>query len=1248
MVDLSLLQDFIAETAEYLEDMEGCLLRLEADPGNRMILDDIFRSVHTIKGAAEYLGIEKIAELSRAIENLLYYQLQRSEQTCGREVLDLLVSGRERLERLMRNLEKEEKEPVSIDDLIESIRVVDTTSQISEEIRKVAADENEGSLNDETLADKLAFSENEDDEYDEELFAIFLEQLEEKLTELSLQAAALEKAGPGEQITILDSCLPIIETLRGAANYMGYEQLTSFYELWKSDLESARECFRQGGDEITAADLSSALAGNIAALVNRYPSLNLPTSESASGNDKAANQAIAESGSSGGNAGPDEKAEIPVFQNNGEEESEVSGDILDAYAETGAPAGPKAGPGKSAENEDENLFERLSWSFDNRIKQTTTSHDEEDLVEIESELFSSPETPPDPTRPEPEAPKTPQAPATPPKESPTTKRAEPAPETTAAAAPGGKKAAPTGGVADIMSVFDDYKEENDTELFAIFQELIEEVLTHLLALAGNLRESDSRNRNAILELCREQIDRLNSAANYMGYEHLLSFYENWLDEIAAAENRLQEGAEGFLEQFISETLETKIHSLAQMFPDISLARPDSAPETAAAAPARESDAAAPAATGPEAAAETAVEPETKPEPETETETETAAESPDEEGSPTVFSDSAMLADFIAETQEHLEEMEENLLLLDSDSVGRETLDDIFRSVHTIKGAAEYLGIERISSLTHNLENLLYQLRQDKIKVSREIIDLLMAGWDRVSLLVRNLEEKQTEEAEIDDLLERIRALDRSGGKAAAPMPDRRRPEVKSTREKAATAAPPKTAETAPQSEVPTPPRAAETTPEKSVKRSIRVEAGKIDALMNQVGELVVSRAGFTQILSEMQTLQHELKQNLRLDTREMRQLTGMTTRLSETTTLFEKVINELQGEVMKVRMLPISQLFNRYPRLVYDLVRNTGKQVKLDIEGAETELDKMVIEEISDPLIHIIRNAVDHGIETTEERRRKGKPETGTIKLKAYHEGNHVIIEIIDDGRGLDLEVIKKKALEGNFVSRADLEQMSTQEITGLIMKPGFSTAAKVTHISGRGVGMDVVRKNIEKLNGTIEIDTTPGVEMHFRIKIPLTLAIIPALRVRVSSELFTIPLSTVEETLKTTWDKVFTIEGIEVLSFRESTLPLIRMADLFNLDRSSVNGNQPSQAYIVVVSTGMKRMGLVVDELMGQENVVIKPLEDYIQEKSGFSGATILGDGRISLILDVYELINLAVSQRGRKRSKNSLFIRSTEPVSP
>ena len=418
--------------------------------------------------------------------------------------------------------------------------------------------------------------------------------------------------------------------------------------------------------------------------------------------------------------------------------------------------------------------------------------------------------------------------------------------------------------------------------------------------------------------------------------------------------------------------------------------------------------------------------------------------------------------------------------------------------------------------------------------------------------------------------------------------------------------------------------------EQLLRQSIRVDAAKIDSLMNQVGELVVSRAWFSQLFHEMRDLQQNLQHHASLEAREMKQVKGLTFRLSEATVALGRVANELQEGVMKVRMLPIAQLFNRYPRLVFDLVRNGEKKVSLDIRGEETELDKMVIEAISDPLIHIIRNAVDHGIESAEERKRLGKPESGTIHLEAYHEGNHVVIEIADDGRGLDMERIKSKAVAGGFAMREEIDRMPVKELTGFIMQPGFSTAAEVTHTSGRGVGMDVVKQNIEKLNGTIEIDSTPGVGTQFRIKIPLTLAIIPALLVQVRGELFTIPLSTVEETIRIAPQDLSTIEGVEVMQLRDSTLPLVRLADLFNMPAKIADDGR---AFVVVVSTGMKRVGLVVDVLLGQEEVVIKPLEDYLQEKSGFSGATILGDGRISLILDIYELVNLSIDRQSQRQ---------------
>lgn len=425
-------------------------------------------------------------------------------------------------------------------------------------------------------------------------------------------------------------------------------------------------------------------------------------------------------------------------------------------------------------------------------------------------------------------------------------------------------------------------------------------------------------------------------------------------------------------------------------------------------------------------------------------------------------------------------------------------------------------------------------------------------------------------------------------------------------------------------------RKEETAGKPAVKQTVRVDSGKIDALMNQVGELVVSRAYFSQILTDLRTLQQDLKQ-MGLDQRGQKPVREISFKLAEATVSLGRISNELQEGVMKVRMLPVAQLFNRYPRLVRDLVRKTDKKIELVIKGEDTELDKMVIEEISDPLIHIIRNAVDHGIETSKERKKAGKPKTSTLTLEAYHESNHIVIEITDDGRGIDTERIKAKALEKGLIGEHDMSRMSDTEARRFIMMPGFSTAEKATETSGRGVGMDVIKTNIEKLNGTVEIDSELGVQTRIRIKIPLTLAIIQALLIRVGPELYTIPLSVVEETLRIYEHETSVIEGVEVIHLRDTTMPIFKLSELFGVTREK---QDMSKSFVVVVTTGMQRIGLVVDELMGQEEVVIKPLVDYLREESGFSGATIIGDGRISLILDIYELVKMT-SRRQADRYK-------------
>jgi two-component system chemotaxis sensor kinase CheA len=436
--------------------------------------------------------------------------------------------------------------------------------------------------------------------------------------------------------------------------------------------------------------------------------------------------------------------------------------------------------------------------------------------------------------------------------------------------------------------------------------------------------------------------------------------------------------------------------------------------------------------------------------------------------------------------------------------------------------------------------------------------------------------------------------------------------------------------------------------ERAFKQSIRVDSDKIDSLMNQVGELVVSRAYFAQISNYLKDLQQELKDEVGFSSKALKPIRELSFKLGEATVGLGRVSNELQEGVMRIRMLPVSQLFNRYPRLVRDLVRKTDKKVDLVIKGEDTELDKMVIEEISDPMIHIIRNAVDHGLESPKDRKKAGKSKTGTLTLEAYHESNHIVIDITDDGRGIDIDKVKKKAMQKGLISKEEMKNISDAEARRYIMMPGFSTADTPTETSGRGVGMDVIKTNIEKLNGTVELDSEPGAFTRIRIKIPLTLAIIQALMIRVGNELFTLPLSVVEETLRIHEHETSTIEGVEVIHLRDTTMPIFRLADLFNIEDAS---NDIEQSFVVIVTTGMQEIGIVVDELIGQEEVVIKPLVDYLREDSGFSGATIIGDGRISLILDIYELVRMTSEKqlaRARKhtakRGKKKKVIKSAK----
>ena len=393
------------------------------------------------------------------------------------------------------------------------------------------------------------------------------------------------------------------------------------------------------------------------------------------------------------------------------------------------------------------------------------------------------------------------------------------------------------------------------------------------------------------------------------------------------------------------------------------------------------------------------------------------------------------------------------------------------------------------------------------------------------------------------------------------------------------------------------PKAVDT--ERKVNHTVRVDVERLEKMMDLIGELVIERTRITQVgnvLHERYAADNTIED-----------LIGIANQVS-------RVTNELQEIVLKTRMLPIKQLFGRFPRLVRDLAQTLDKEVELIVEGEETELDKTIIEDIADPLIHLIRNAVDHGIETPEERSRLGKSPTGTLKISAFHQENHIIITVQDDGRGIDLERVKETAVKKQIITPQEAASLNEHEIIALIFRSGFSTSIAVSDVSGRGVGMDVVKSHVDKLNGIIEVETRKGEGTKFIIKLPLTLAILTGLLVKISDETYALPLSNVIEIVRMPEKEIKTVKGQAIAVIRDKVLPLVWLHDHFNVPRKENAKN----IFIVVLGVAEKRLGLVVDELLGNQEIVVKPMGSYIGKVEIFSGATILGDGSVACILDV------------------------------
>ena len=785
----------------------------------------------------------------------------------------------------------------------------------------------------------------------------------------------------------------------------------------------------------------------------------------------------------------------------------------------------------------------------------------------------------------------------------------------------------------------------------------------------------------------------------------------------------------------------------------------------------------------------------------------------------------LLKDFFTEAEQQVENLESNILVIENDPTNHEAIDEIFRAAHTLKGGSATVEMTELSTFTHAVEDVLDEIRSDRVQVTEPVVDVLLSSIDTIKAMLESRANGSVYQDDVTPLLERLRAFipekaDKKAKKSApvqaapapAPAPVQAAPqapaqsggevpvlsddeyaelsqvceegqklwcvtvafdesnpmnsvggiqvfaalkacgsvlktvpdfdalyedefypivkyylasnsssediedvaflsdvtlstdaqvvEPESAVKSKPTVSPvqsapvqaaqvqsaPEPVETVVQKEEVQAPAASETEvkPQETKKTEakapakgapatgthiqqgsvLRVDSKRIDYLLNLVSETVITKAAFNQTASQMSDIQvqfqaidaayrekirrmfdqlpqyleeiqtgvsiKEIKTNITqefgdvvnyFDTFES-QLKNLSVKFRSSTQNLGRIAGELQEGVMKIRMVPINQIFSRFPRVVRDLQRDLNKKVNLVIEGEDTELDKTVIDDLLDPVMHCVRNSVDHGIETPEVRAAAGKPEEGTLLLKASNEGNQIIIDIADDGAGINVEKVKQKAISKGLIHPNKI--ISDQEAYQLIFMPGFSTADKISNVSGRGVGLDVVKTMIEKLNGTVSVTSEAGKGTKFSIRLPLTLAIIQGLLVRVGKEVYSIPIASVIESQRVKTEDISTIDNYEVLNVRNEVISILRLSRLFNIKETT----QSDYSFVVIVGSEEKKIGVMVDSLIGEEDVVIKPLRDQFTNSPGIAGASVLGDGSVSLIIDVRQLLELGVRQ--------------------
>ena len=1191
MVDVSLMEDFIEEAREHLEEMESAMLRLEENTGDMELVNTIFRQLHTIKGSADYLGMRRIGELSHALESLLE-TVRQGKIPVHRKIIDLLLKSRDRIGRMLLELVEVGIEYSDVDDLIHTAEEM-SSSRFQMEIPSLP------------ILDGIHAGMEAD--ADPELVDIFLEQIQNDYREV-MRIAIQMMNGEGA-LDLMEALEEIFESMRSSANYMNYDSLIRVYDWVSGRIRDAKsKVVHQtfSGTGFVDETLSPVLEAISTAVPDAHLDTQFGLYEEESGFNP---MSLEQGGLSFEGESSDEMMsfeDLPEWFLTDESQSEENrqngpSEPLIASLEMDQEMFLEGDDyeGSSGENQiqsslikDAELTAEFIEEASEHLKEIADGllfiqdpvkqgesihkvfravhtikglaeylglppiaalcHDLEDLLEwvrqgkcevsvqvvdllIESkdclglqvQMLSMDAQSPADTGEE------------------IILRIQKMLQSFQVAQAGGgrEEIATQSEETDFNSQIGGLLEEDqDPELFEIFMDQLEDQAEEMkgwIFFPTGLTPVAS-----LVEQCRESLGHLRYSANYMGYEALCVFFDGWIEEMGSISDPMDKLEEGTSQTHIEAIMAPRLKVIeGLLFQYGRVDRERRSVEEIIEAPSAETGA---------------------------------------------IDETVEAVNNEIERPEAWEDAEVDVLEQFVTQVTDQPFENDFGVWEPSQAPLLLPAMTNLVGKPQAGSALLYSRLQNALDLSEGAL-----------LEAEGSSKTPSDDSRINSLLHGIDS-ERS---VVQPL------------------------EPAAQGPLKADPDKAERDPsKKKAKHTIRVDASKIDILMNQVGELVVNRSSFSQLNTLLRDFQKTLKGINGIGKQELKQMRDLASKFMDTTAAFSRVVSDLQDGIMKVRMLPVSQLFNRYPRLLHDLTHNSDKKVILEVKGEDTELDKMLIEEIADPLVHIIRNAVDHGIETIEARRSVGKSESGTVKLNAYHEGNHMVIEVSDDGRGIDVEKVKLKAREMGVLSPTRFDTISHRDAIDLITTPGFSTADRVTHTSGRGVGMDVVKRNIERLNGTLDVDSLKGNGTRFRIKIPLTLAIFHALLVKVAGETFTVPLSSVDHTLRIFSRDLDVIEGVEVLHLKDTPLPLIRLSQVLNI---KTDANEQERLFVVVVSDGEKRAGLVVDELMGQEEVVIKPLEDYLQENSGFSGATILGDGRISLILDVCELMRLSILRK-------------------